>query len=144
MGAIPICSFVINAALWLLQKESWLYITDNTNVRWIRIFHLYKGFHRKIAYNGFFVKGPARIVEPPRIEYKGFKYKYNIKGDICRSWIVRSNIWNHHKDTTSTFIKTNAGILIKKKQDPKSKYLNGPISRSIKRKKLLTLFKVII
>lgn len=128
----------------MLQKESWLYITDNTNVRWIRIFHLYKGFHRKITYNGFFVKGSARVVEPPRQEYKGFKYKYSLKGDICRSWIVRSNRLNIHNDLSHTFIKSNAGILIKKKQDPKSKYLNGPITRSLKRRKLLTLFKVLV
>jgi ribosomal protein L14 len=43
-----------------------------------------------------------------------------------------------------SFIKTNAGFIVKKKQDPKSKFLNGPISRSLRRKKLLTLFKLLI
>lgn len=128
--------------LSLLQKESWLYITDNTNVRWIKIFHLYKGFARKVTCTGFFVKGSARIVEPPKQEYKGFKYKYNLKGDICRSWIVRTNRWNIYADRSATYITGNAGFTVKKRQDPKSKFLNGPINRGIKRRKLLTLFKV--
>ena len=45
---------------------------------------MYKGFHRKSTTVSFFAKGSARVVEPPRIEYKGFKYKYSIKGDIAR------------------------------------------------------------
>ena len=127
----------------MLLKESWLFITDNTNVRWIKIFHLYKGFNRKKTKIGFFVKGSARIVEPPRIEYKGFKYKYNIKGDICRSLIVRSNRLEHYKDGNSIYLEGNAGFLIKKKLDVKSKFLNGPITRNLKRRKFLSLFNTV-
>lgn len=69
----------------MLLKESWLYVSDNTNVCWVKIFHLYKGFNRKKTRTGLFIKGSARVVEPPRLEYKGFKYKYTVKGDITRS-----------------------------------------------------------
>jgi len=105
---------------------------------------LYKGFHRKVTYPGFFVKGSARIVEPPRIEYKGFKYKFNIKGDISRLMIVRSNRNVLYKSGFSIHWVENSGIVIRKKQDPKSKFLNGPVSRSLKRKKFLTLFKSVL
>jgi len=127
----------------LLLKESWIHVTDNTNVRWVKIFHLYKGFHRKSTRLGFFVKGSSRVVEPPRVEYKGFKYKYNLKGDIVRSLIVRTNLECKYQDSSGVFIKGNSCFLIKKKQEPKSKFLNGPISRSLKRRKFLTLFKVV-
>lgn len=127
----------------MLLKESWLYITDNTNVRWIKVFHLYKGFHRKVTTLGFFVKGSARIVEPPRIEYKGFKYKYNIKGDICRALIVRTNRQEVYRDGSQVQLTGNSAFLIKKKNDVKSKFLNGPITRHIKRRKFITLFKTV-
>lgn len=127
-----------------MYKESWLYINDNTNIRWVKIFHLYKGFSRKVTKKGFFIKGSARVVEPPRQEYKGFKYKYSLKGDICRVWIVKSNTWNCHIDRTISFIGKNAGFIIKKKTEPRSKFLNGPVSRSLKRRKLRTLFKVLL
>lgn len=128
----------------MLLKESWLHVTDNTNVRWIKIFHLYKGFHRKSTSQGFFIKGSARVVEPPRIEYKGFKYKYNIKGDICRLLIVRVVLRKTLKDGLESSFNTNAGISIKKKSEPKSKYLNGPINRSINRRKIISLFPYVI
>ena len=119
-------------------------MTDNTNVRWLKIFHLYQGFNRKCTVPGFFIKGSARVVEPPRQEYKGFKYKYNIKGDICRLWLVRSNLGNLYKDHTTLHMVGNAGFVIRKRQDPKSKYLNGPINRGLRRRKLLSLFKTVL
>ena len=121
-----------------------MYVTDNTNIRWVKIFHLYKGFHRKVTLPGFFVKGSARVVEPPRIEYKGFKYKYSVKGDICRLYIVRSERLLTRKDSVFYKLPGNFGINIKKKSDPKSRFLNGPISKNSKRRKFLSLFKTII
>ena len=125
----------------MLQKESWLFITDNTNVRWIKIFQLYKGFFRKKTKESLFVKGSARIVEPPRIEYKGFKYKYKIKGDICRTWICRTTRKILLKDSKVVQFSENAGININKKTNIMSKYINGSIVRSYHQRKLTTLFK---
>jgi ribosomal protein L14 len=102
----------------MIQKESWVIITDNTNVKWVKTFHLYKGFFRKVTRIGFFIKGSARLVEPPRIEYKGFKYKYKIKGDICRIWLCRTNSWLLIKDSKLLKFNNNAGINITKKNKP--------------------------
>ena len=128
----------------MIYKESWLNIIDNTNIRNIKVFHLYKGFHRKVSYPGFFVKGCARVVEPPRIEYKGFKYKFYIKGDICRLLIIRANKLRFNKDHSSIKFNNNSAIVIKKKNEPKGKFFNGPIQRSISRRKMLTLFKSVL
>ena len=128
----------------MIFKKTWLSVSDNTNVRWIQIFHLYKGFHRKSSMIGFFVKGSARIVEPPRLEYKGFKFKFNKKGDICRGIIIRAKYTRRKNDGSSlTFINNNT-ILLKKKQDVKSKYIYGPATSLIKRKKFITLFSTIL
>jgi len=124
----------------MFLKNTWVYVSDGTNIRWIRIFHLYKGFARKTTKIGFFVKGSARVVEPPRIEYKGFKYKYSIKGDINRLLLVRSHKLNLSLDNSFSEIKSNAGITIKKKSNPRSKFLYGIIPRSILRKKIITLY----
>lgn len=128
----------------MILKKSWLSISDNTNVNWIQVFHLYKGFHRKKTGLGFFVKGSARVVEPPRVEYKGFKFKFNKKGDICRSIIVRTKFPTRRIDGSVVYFKTNNAVLIKKKQDLKSKYLFGPISSNLRRKKFKTIFKTIL
>lgn len=108
------------------------------------MFHLYKGSFRKHTTTGLFIKGSARIVEPPRIEYKGFKYRYKVRGDICRLWLVRSNLREHYLDQRWIQFKGNAGLNINKKVNIMSKYINGPITKSLRRKKLVSLFKTVI
>jgi ribosomal protein L14 len=128
----------------MISKQTWLYASDNTNVRWLKTFHLYKGFHRRATTVGFFIKGSARIVEPPRLEYKGFKFKFNKKGDICRMLLIRVARTLRRVDGSSTSFRSNTGILIKKKQNVKSKYLQGPSTYHIKRKKFKTLYKTLV
>jgi ribosomal protein L14 len=89
---------------------------------------------------GYFVKGSARVVEPPRIEYKGFKFKFNRKGDICRGLFVRGRYKIRRDDGSSLLFKNNSTILLKKKQEVKSKYLYGPISYKVRRKRFLSMF----
>ncbi len=128
----------------MISKQTWLHASDNTNVRWLKTFHLYKGFHRRSSTVGFFIKGSARIVEPPRLEYKGFKFKFNKKGDICRMILIRVARVLRRIDGSSTSFPSNTGILIKKKQNVKSKYLHGPSTYHLKRKKFKTLYKCLV
>lgn len=128
----------------MISKQTWLYASDNTNVRWLKTFHLYKGFHRRSSTVGFFIKGSARIVEPPRLEYKGFKFKFNKKGDICRMILIRVTKVLRRIDGSSTAFRSNTGILIKKKQNVKSKYLRGPSTYHLRRKKFKTLYKTLL
>jgi len=128
----------------MLLKLSWLGISDNTNVLWLQIFHLYKGWDRRVTHLGFFVKGSARVVEPPRIEYKGFKFKFSRKGDICRSILVQTRYGFCKKDGSLFRPLSNSGFLIRKKQDLRSKYIIGPVISTFRRRKFKTLFKTIL
>ena len=128
----------------MIYKQTWLKIADNTNVVWLQVFHLYKGFKRKSTSVGFFTKGSAKVVEPPRIEYKGFKFKFNKKGDVCRSFIIRVRDELRRKDGGIISLPSNNCILIKKKQDLKSKYLYGPIVKQVRRKRFISLFNTVI
>ena len=80
----------------------------------MQIFHLYKGFFRKQTTVGFFVKGAARVVEPPKLEYKGFKIKFNKKGDICRGLLIRAKYKLLRGDGSVNYFANNSLILIKK------------------------------
>jgi len=128
----------------MIQKKSWLNVSDNTNVNWLQTFHLYKGFKRRSSSIGFFIKASARIVEPPRVEYKGFKFKFNKKGNICRGLLVRTAYTNSRLDGATVSFYENSTILIKKKQNPKSKYILGPTLYNLKRKKFKSLFKLVV
>ena len=128
----------------MLLKESWISLADNTNVRWLRLFHLYKGFKRKSSTLGFFVKGSARVVEPPRLEYKGFKVRFNKKGDICRALLLRVVKPIARIDGCTLIFYINAGLTIKKLQTPKSKYTRGPVTYNLHRKQFKSLFKTVL
>ena len=90
------------------------------------------------------MKGSARVVEPPRIEYKGFKFKFSRKGDVCRSILVQTVFRNRRKDGSSLFLPSNNAFLTKKKQDLRSKYIFGIVSQNFKRKRFKTLFPKIL
>jgi ribosomal protein L14 len=124
----------------MIYKNTRLFVADNTNVNWLQVFHLYKGFYRKSTKLGFFVKGSAKIVEPPRLEYKGFKFQFCRKGDICRGFIIRATYPLIKLDGCTLRFLSNCTILLKKKQETKSKYLHGPTASLLRRKKFLLLF----
>jgi len=128
----------------MILRQTWLHIADGTTVIWLQAFHLYKGFRRSMSPTGSFIKGSAKSVTPPRVEYKGFKFKYNIKGDICRGIIIRTVYPSHRIDGGSTRFYSNSSVLIKKKQNIKSKYLIGPVTKLLKRQKFKTAFKQLI
>lgn len=128
----------------MICRKTWLNVADNTNVRWMQVFHLYKGFIRVQSPVGFFVKGSARVVEPPRIEYKGFKFKFNKKGDICRGLVIRAKFPVVKKDGFVVKFNNNNSVLIRKRQDLRSKYLFGPVTFKLYRKKFKSLFKLVL
>mgnify|MGYP002002766935 FL=1 len=128
----------------MITKKTWLNVSDNTNVEWLQTFHLYKGFFRKKTTLGFFIKGSAKIVQPPRIEYKGYKFKFNKRGNICRGLIIRQKFPINRLDGAVTYFSSNAIILIKKKQNTKSKHSIGPSSLRLRRKKFKSLFNKLL
>jgi len=62
----------------------------------------------------FFIKGSARMVESPRAEYKGFKFKFNKKGNIYRGLVVRTSFPNRSLDGSVNGFYENSIISIKK------------------------------
>ena len=122
----------------LLQKPTWLFVTGNTNIRWIKISHLYKGSFRHSNTEGLFIKGLVRVVEPPRIGYEEFLYRYKIKGYICCNWVTRSQRVLKNLDPNCTLFNDNYCININKK------YINGSTTRALKRKKLILLFHKVV
>jgi hypothetical protein len=83
-------------------------------------------------------------VEPPRMEYKGFKYKYSVKGDIAKLFISKSNLKEINSSAFEYSLVTNSGFIIKKKLTPRSKFINKPVLRLLPRKKVKSLYKIII
>ena len=128
----------------MLNKESWVSVSDGTNIRWVQLFQLYGGFYRRSTGEGMFVKGAAKVVEPPRLEYKGFKLRFSLKGSISRGLVIRALYSSPRKGGNRVKFSSNDIIILRRKQEVRSKYFYGPVSRMVKRKRFLTLFRVVL
>jgi large subunit ribosomal protein L14 len=119
----------------MIQKHTYLIPSDKSGVQIVRVFHLYKGFSRKIAYFGDFVKVSVRDVKVGSVLLK----KAKPKGLIIRT---KNQIFKND----GSFIKFNFNniILLKKRTTSFGKRMYGPILKNIKRKKLIASFSKIL
>lgn len=114
--------------------------SDKTNLKWMKVIHLYKGFSRSVSTTGLYIKSSSKKVKPPKIEYKGFKRKTIKKGDIVRALIVKTSYLNYFVGSSLSKFSSNSTILIRKKNITRSKYFFGVASKNISKKKFVSLF----
>jgi large subunit ribosomal protein L14 len=119
----------------MVQKNSILIPSDNNGVQVVKVFHLYNGFSRKIAYFGNFVKVSVKVIKPESLLLKKAKPK---------GLIIRTKYPIFKKDGSCFQFPENNAVLLKKRTTSFGKRIYGPILRIIKRRKLLTSFSKIL
>ena len=107
-------------------------------------FSIIWGGARRATRLGFFIKGAARVVRPPRLEYRGFKFKIFNRGEIVRLLIGRQCGACRRVGGGAITTTTNAAITLKRRHDVQSQYLRGPTFRQLGRKRLLVLFRYVV
>jgi ribosomal protein L14 len=125
----------------MILRQSYLGSADSSNIMWVRVFHTYRGFSRKVAHTSDCIKASARIISPPQLIYAGFKTKTQAKGDIVRFVICRTVFFLKKKNSVKTSFNSNQGIQVKKKNTPTYKHFNGPVPKTFRFRKIATLFK---
>jgi large subunit ribosomal protein L14 len=83
----------------------------------------------------------VQVVRPPRVEYKGFKYKPIKKGHVAKALIIRAKKEVINPDGSTVAFFENAGILLRKKKQPRTIHVIGPVSRRLRRKFFMALFE---
>jgi len=96
---------------------------------------LYRGFSRKTAYTGDFVKTSVKITRPEN----WLKKKSKIHGILVR---LKKEVYR--TDGSSILFFNNNIILLKKRLTPRGKQIYGPVSKTIKRKKFIYSFAGLI
>jgi len=119
----------------MIQKSSILIPSDKSGVQIVKVFHLYKGFSRKIAYFGDFVKVSVKDVKIGSVLLKKAKPK---------SLVIRTKNQIYKNDGCSIKFFINNSILLKKRTTSFGKRMYGPILKNIKRKKLIASFSKIL
>ena len=128
----------------MIQKLTWIKLTDSSMTQWVRTFHLYGGFWRTTSTVGLYIKGSVRIVLPPNFYYKGFTKRIVVKGKIVRSMIIRVKYKYSYGFILYPSTCLNSSIVIKKKNLIKIKHLFGPLFNQYRHKRIRGLFKSIV
>jgi len=119
----------------MIQKGTYLIPMDKCGVWWVSVFHIYKGFKRKVGKQGDFVKISVKNTRPDNWVLKKSKLNGII---ILTKKEVRLN------DGSFLKFKFNNIVLLKKRLTAKGKEVIGPGLKVIKRKKFLMSFSGIL
>lgn len=125
----------------MIQKQTWIKLTDSSQAQWVNTFHLYAGFYRKTSSVGYFIKGSVRIIQPPMQVYKGFSVKFINKGRIVRTLLTRQKYSSLLLNTISRKSWLNTGVVLKRKGNLLASHLIGPVMKEVKKKRYIQLFK---
>lgn len=115
----------------MIQKNSIVTPADKCGVLTVNTFHLYKGFCRKTALFGDYLKISVRKIRPENSLAKKTKRK---------ALLIRTNKNVSVCDGTNIRYPYNDVIVLKKRLTPEGKELLGPILRTFKKKKFLSSF----
>jgi len=115
----------------MIQKGTYVSPADSCGVIWVKVFHLYYGFNRKVAKTGSFIKSSVKETKPNNWLVK----KSKVKGIVIRTQKELKKV-----DGTTIKFKTNSVILLKKRMNTYGNRLVGPIPSTIRRRKFLNSF----
>lgn len=125
----------------MIQKLTWVYLTDSFRIKWIKVFHLYGGFFRKKTKISFFIKGSIRSVMQIKKRYKNVnRYK---KGTIIRCFILRTVYVIFKNNFINIFFIQNSTIHFKRKYFLSRFFFNTSVkTTSLKKQNLLFRFLI--
>jgi ribosomal protein L14 len=119
----------------MIQKSSLLGVTDKNGVWSVYVFHLYRGFNRRVSHFGDYIKVSVRDTKPNNWLLKKTKKK---------AIVVRTSKEISIIDGTTVSYTTNSSVILKKRLTPEGTEIIGPILRTFKKKKFLTSFSGVI
>lgn len=124
----------------MLQKQTYVTVSDHSGAGWIQLFHLYRGsWRRYIAVGGYAKAAVKTIAFYPRA-IRGKRYRPLRQGFVVRGMAVQTRAPLRFYDNTRHWSFANSLILLKRRGLFKSKYIYGPLSRTLNKKQYIALF----
>lgn len=110
---------------------------------WVKTFHLYNGWFRKVSHVGEFVKASVKEIYLDLKLKRKLKVKTPKKAKVV-SFIIRTKKEIQKNDGSFIKFLENNAVLLKRRMTPRGKELVGPVTWNIKRKKFISSFGIII
>lgn len=127
----------------MIQKNTKLIPADRCGVVWVKVFHLYNGWYRKVSHVGEFVKASVKEIYVDLKIKRKLKIKTPKKAKVVGFIIRTTKEINKNDGSFIKFLENNV-VLLKRRMTPRGKELVGPIVWNIKRKKFLSSFSVVV
>jgi len=119
----------------MLQKSSYVLVSDSCGAWVAQIFHIYRGSRHRSARTCDFVKVSTRTVAPMSWITKGFKSK---------ALVVRTRYKSAKPDGSYICSSENSVVFLKKRMTPRGKEIFGPLTYGLHRRKVIASFSGII
>ena len=124
----------------MLQKESYLRVTDSTGVGWLLLYHVYRGSWRRYANVGNYVRMSVKNIVRYPIRRRGMRYRPIRPGFRVRGLVVNLVKTKSFYDSSRLITITSSCVLLKKSGMFKSKHFRGPITRNVRYRKYYNKF----
>ena len=128
----------------MILKLTGVKVVDSSGAGWIQCFHIYRGFRRRYAHIGDFIKGAVKKIAFYPKHRRGKRYKPIRLGFVVRGLVVQTTKAVRFNDNTRCKFFLNATVLLKRRGSLKSKFIPGPLSRTIGRKQYESMFGAIV
>ena len=119
----------------MLQKESYLRVTDSTGVGWLMIYHIYRGSWRRSARIGDYVRMSVKNIVRYPIRRRGLRYRPIRPGFRVRGLLVNLVKNKAFFDFSRLVTTVSTCVLLKKSNMFKSRHFKGPITRNMRYRK---------
>lgn len=119
----------------MIHKSTILGCSDNSGIVTVNCFHIYQKKKNRVAYFSNFIKISTRLVYLRSIKFKKKKFK---------AIVTLTKFRNKKIDGSYIYFKDNKCILLKRRVIALSNLILGCCLYSLKRKKFLSSFSVVI
>ena len=107
----------------MIQKESMLYVTDNSGAKWVRCICVLGGTHKRYGTIGDEITGAVKVASS-----KG----HVKKGEKVRAVVVRTTKAYGRSDGSYIRFGDNAVVLIDDQKEPRGTRVFGPVARELR------------
>ena len=126
----------------VLQSRSWIQITDNSGIKKVRIFHIYRSGLKKRGLSGYYYCGSIRKYSQT-VNLRRSKKKIR-KRQKVHGLIVRCKQYQYKLDGSRLRCWDNAGISLKNVFKMRGSNFVGPICENTRRLRYFSLFKAVV
>lgn len=121
----------------MIQQETILKVTDNSGAKTVKCIKILGGFKRRYAKMGDII-----VVSIQKLRNKSKKTSKVLKGDVLKALILKTKKKYKKKDGSTFYLKENAVTLLNKQNTPIGSRIVGPVSKTLKKKKLLKILSL--